>query len=480
MYLCMHRLLRRAAGHVGRRWRTLSPLSRQFSGNMLIALLVLVLLHLFQAHPLLARQQTAGLDWLMRITANTGTVEQATPYLFIDLDTPSWQALGEPLSVPADTLAAVLARLIDSQARQVVVDFDVSRRSLRDLAPLAAILARWQTSEHAPPLTLMRTLSPPRDDDHYGIPRHTVLDSLLQDLSAQDLLTQDAPERVVSEQASVRPAAWAAPFFALDADHRVRRWRLVEIVCEDERTALLPSVQLLSLARQQAQVPELRAQLATWPGAACSAPEQPTLPALTLGGQTLQLADGLLSERILYTLPAQPADGWFRHSHLGQETPFVIRVPLQSLLGDITPLGDHLARDRTVVIGASHVESGDLHLTPLGEMPGPLILINAMHSLERFGQISPPGWWRTVLVTAFLVLVMSACLVYLPPLLANVLPMLVVVALIVPLSMLWFRSGVWLDFALPLAAVALFRWLHRIRRLRATHTQRRDSHDRSA
>ena len=473
----MHPRLQRAAAHIGRRWRALSPLSRQFCGNMFIALLMLVMLHLFQTHPLLARQQTAGLDWLMRITANTGTVEQATPYLFIDLDTPSWQALGEPLSVPADALAGVLARLIDSQARQVVVDFDVSRRSLRDLAPLAAILARWQTTEHAPPLTLMRTLSPPRDDDQYGIPRHTVLDSLLQDLSEQDL---SAPEHDAPAQASLRPAAWAAPFFALDVDHRVRRWRLVEIVCEGERTALLPSVQLLSLARQQAQVPELRAQLAAWPGAACTAADQPALPTLTLGGQTLQLADGLLSERILYTLPAQPADGWFRHSHLGQDTPFVIRMPMQSLLGDSTPLGDHLARGRTVVIGASHVESGDLHLTPLGEMPGPLILINAMHSLERFGQITPPGWWRTVLVTAFLVLIMSACLVYLPPLLANVLPILVVFALIVPLSMLWFRSGVWLDFALPLVAVALFRWLHRIRRLRAQYIQRRDSHDPSA
>ncbi|MCH8544437.1 MAG: CHASE2 domain-containing protein [Alcanivorax sp.] len=458
-----------AASALRRHWRALSPLSRQFASNMLVAMLVLVTLHVFQSHPLLMRQQSAGLDWLMRMTANTGTAEHATPYLFIDLDTPSWQTLGEPLSAPADTLALVLGRLIDTQARQVVVDFDFSRRSLRDLAPLAAMLARWQATEHAPPLTLMRTLSPPRAPDHYGVPRDTVLDDLLQDLP---------------EHGSSSPAVWAAPFFSLDADHRVRRWRLVEIVCQGEHTALLPSVQLVSLARRHGQLAALDTQLAAWPGASCDDSRQPALPTLTLGGQTLQLADGMLAERILYTLPAQPDDGWFRHAHLGQQTPFLIRVPVQSLLGgllgDTAPLGDHLTQARTVVIGASHVESGDLHVTPLGEMPGPLILINAMHSLERFGQISPPAWWRTVLVTTLLVLVMSACLVYLPPLAANVLPVVVVAVLIVPLSMLWFRSGVWLDFALPLFAVAVFRWLHRFRRLRARHTQRRGSHDPAA
>ncbi|MBZ2188245.1 CHASE2 domain-containing protein [Alcanivorax sp. JB21] len=442
----------RTAAALQRRWHALSPLSRQFSGNLLIAMLVLLALHLFQSHPLLARQQSAGLDWLMRITANTGTAEHATPYLLIDLDTPSWQALGEPLLTPADTLAQVLSRLIDSQARQVVVDFDFSRRSLRDLAPLAAVLARWQATEHAPPLTLMRTVSPPRGAAHYGMPRDTVLDDLFRDLPAGG-----------------NAVTWAAPFFALDADHRVRHWRLVEIICQGGRTALLPSVQLVSLARQQSQLAALHTQLAAWPGAACDAARQPALPTLVLGAQTLHLADDKLSERILYTLPAAPDDGWFRHDHLGQQSPFLIRIPLQSLLGDTAPLGDHLARARTVVIGASHVESGDLHVTPLGEMPGPLILINAMHSLERFGQARPPAWWQTLLVTTLLVLVLSACLVYLPPMMANVLPLLVVVAIIVPLSMLWFRAGVWLDFALPLVAVTLFRWVSRVRHLQKQH-----------
>lgn len=431
--------------------RPLPPLLRQFIVNLLIALTVLLTLQALQHHPLLARQQAVGLDWLMRITANTSAPADATPYLFIDLDTPSWVALGEPHLVPAETLARLLERLVDTQARAVILDFDLSRRSLRDLAPVAAVMARWQASGDAPPLTLMRTLSPAQPPARLGVPRATAVDEVSTG------------------------AAWASPFFTLDTDHRLRRWRLVEPVCEYGQAALLPSVQLVALARQQNALASLQAQLDDWPGDPCETDTQPALPTLQLGDLTVPLhqpgqADVHgLGERILFTLPDAPPRGW-AHQPLpsGGSRPLVIRLPVSVLLESDARLPDHLVGGRVVVIGASHVESGDMHYTPLGSMAGPMVLINAMHSLERFGQIRPPPFWVTALITALLVLALSFCFVRLPPLWANVGSLLGIVLVVVPLSLLCFRSGVWLNFLLPLLAVEVYRWIQRFRHYRRT------------
>ncbi|WP_111656268.1 CHASE2 domain-containing protein [Isoalcanivorax indicus] len=431
------------------RWRTLAPLPRQFIVNLLIALVVLVTLQLFQHQPLLARQQSAGLDWLMRMTANTPAPADATPYLFIDLDTPSWVALGEPHLVPAEVLARLLEQLVETRANEVILDIDLSRRSLRDLAPLAAVMARWQASGDAPPLTLMRTLTPAPTPAGLGTPRATVL----EDVSAG--------------------AAWAAPFFTLDPDRRVRRWRLVEPVCQGGQAQLLPSVQLVALARQQDALASLQAQLDRWPGGDCEGETLPALPRLQLGEQSVQLylpgQSGTrgLGERILFTLPDAPASGW-AHQPLasGGSRPLVIRLPVSALLAQTERLPDHLVYKRTVIIGASHVESGDVHATPLGSMAGPMVLINALHSLERFGQIRPPSFWTTALITSLLVLVLSFCFVRLPPLWANLGTLAGIVLLVIPLSLLYFRSGVWLNFLLPLLAVEVYRWIHRFRQYR--------------
>jgi len=50
-----------------------------------------------------------------------------------------------------------------------------------------------------------------------------------------------------------------------------------------------------------------------------------------------------------------------------------------------------------MVIGASFAESRDRHLTPLGEMPGTLVLINAIQSLYQHGELTAPPLWVKLL-----------------------------------------------------------------------------------
>ncbi len=64
-------------------------------------------------------------------------------------------------------------------------------------------------------------------------------------------------------------------------------------------------------------------------------------------------------------------------------------------------------KNRIVVIGGSYGEGRDLHLTPLGEMPGALIIINAIHTLLEYGEIKPLSAGIKILTYLGLIVLMS-------------------------------------------------------------------------
>ncbi|RKZ47087.1 MAG: hypothetical protein DRR16_27295 [Candidatus Parabeggiatoa sp. nov. 3] len=64
-----------------------------------------------------------------------------------------------------------------------------------------------------------------------------------------------------------------------------------------------------------------------------------------------------------------------------------------------------------VVIGGSYREGHDYaNLTPLGEMPGALIIINAIRTLLEYGEIKPLPNWLNVSTYVILLILMSLVL----------------------------------------------------------------------
>lgn len=161
-------------------------------------------------------------------------------------------------------------------------------------------------------------------------------------------------------------------------------------------------------------------------------------------------------------------------------------------------------RGKIVVIGGSHgynEEQGDIYSTPLGKMLGGVILVNSIYSLLQFevkglGILEKLGieavlillmsfmiawirffwamvgfcglvsiitllfyynvsWFDTSMIMTGIVMVcfLMSMIAYVSPFTRLVFSGMVGIFLLLPLSIMWFGQGIWLDFAIPLIAV---------------------------
>ena len=92
------------------------------------------------------------------------------------------------------------------------------------------------------------------------------------------------------------------------------------------------------------------------------------------------------------------------------------------MLGEVVPAGsitqDSSAgaalQDRIVVIGSSW-DPLDVHRTPIGEMPGSLVLINEVNSLEHGDVLREPGVMGRYALEIALILFVSLVFALVPP-----------------------------------------------------------------
>jgi CHASE2 domain-containing sensor protein len=101
-------------------------------------------------------------------------------------------------------------------------------------------------------------------------------------------------------------------------------------------------------------------------------------------------------------------------------------------------------------------------MTPIGWMPGSLILANAVQSLGHYGELRTPSLGMTVLVEAGLIIIMSWSFARFRSLWGSLLSGLVVLLVLLPASLLLFRYGTWLSFAVPLIAILLHKLIAEI------------------
>lgn len=178
---------------------------------------------------------------------------------------------------------------------------------------------------------------------------------------------------------------------------------------------------------------------------------------IEIADQELSALPSGLAQRILYTLPWKLKEGeaYPVIDQDGTEVPLLtIRSALPIIEGDRRVTADWLT-GRVVVIGASFEDSRDLHFTPLGRMPGQLVVINATRSLYQHGEITRPPWYVTLSIEAVLIVIMSLAFAVWHSFGGMLVSSLVIIVLLVPASFWFFKQAVWLDFALPLLAVQL-------------------------
>ncbi len=464
---------RRLVRATGERWHRLSAAKRRFfrhlTTNLLIGLAIAVALHHFHASPLLHPFDDAALDWAMRMYRGTAPPAGARPIAFIDIDEASWRNWGEPLITPRDRLAALVRHAADGGAAAIVLDMDLSRPGGAGDAALATALAAWLpdatgAAPALPPLILARTFRLPPPDGPHSLPEERA--TPFDDLAAR------APG-----------VHWGAPLFQQDADGQVRRWNLWTATCGTDGVPLVrASIQLLLAglldgdATQRAALTRAlegvvpadcgQADAGSAPGRAAEHREghgeeaadghHPAAAGKTrLGAREVHLRPQATAERVVYQIPWHLAEGESRPTveHDGRAVPVLAVRPAAAVAGATDPASAAWLKGHVAIIGASFQEARDSYMTPIGRMPGALIVANAVQSLGHHGELRTPDLAQTIALEASLILLMSWAFARFDSFLGSLLSALAIILVLLPASLLAFGSGLWLSFAFPLVAI---------------------------
>lgn len=76
-------------------------------------------------------------------------------------------------------------------------------------------------------------------------------------------------------------------------------------------------------------------------------------------------------------------------------------------------IGDDIFRDKIVIIGSSSPDIGDMHRTPVGDLPGIYLLGNAANTILNAKQVKHPYWWLGYLIELSVIIAAAYLFLYL-------------------------------------------------------------------
>lgn len=417
-------------------WKQLS----KFKRNFVVGFIIAITLHFSHHSDWVSQMENLAMDSMMFISQDTPRMatgyghQEPLAFTFIDIDEDTYRTWGEPFHIPRDKLLQLIRYAAEGGAKAIVVDIELSGASDKDM-DLVKFYKDY--GKEMPPLFLLRGFYPKSKSTgqkDYHI-RPSILDST----------------------ASGNNIYWVHPTFKLSAyDQVVRYWHLLAVGCLNNQPAIVPAFQLLidAYLRTAEDLPVVVDQLAKLTPQTCAEieyAEKPLHGEIFYTGKKIELnreAHERIGERIIYTLPWKPrstAELWYRPAHKITE---VKRQPSNSAV-----------KGRIVMIGASYSDSRDRYQTPLGEMPGALIIVNAIKSLHLFGQIEPPPFLIKWMLELALITLMSWSFARFSSLLGAMISGVVMIAILLPASFYLFKYGLWIDFAVPLLGIQCHQWL---------------------
>ncbi|MCK1389037.1 CHASE2 domain-containing protein [Bradyrhizobium sp. 21] len=336
----------------------------------------------------------------------------ASAVTVIDIDDASYDAWGQPLMTPRDKLFDLVEGAERRGAAIIAVDIDVAASATVEdsnmiLARLKEYSARQARKERPTPLILVRGLWA-----EMNASGALAVHPLSRGSGGQHSPLADANERLDAFVSAVEGSAgnqsilWGSALFQADTTGTIREWRLMEAICDGERSAwrAFPSVGLIAAALSHAgrqTVADVRDQATRYAQDHCehradhlgrrgvvvglqwlARSSSPTiLPYLfwpaklepfrfgsgrDWAGTVVPLLD------IRSAVKLQAGDGSIRGKYADPDLCNLIKK------ADPSPLSCEALRDRVVVIGATHRDSRDDHLTPLGPMSGVYVVANTI------------------------------------------------------------------------------------------------------
>jgi CHASE2 domain-containing sensor protein len=320
-----------------------------------------------------------------------GVPREALPVTLLDVDDRTREAWGAGPRTPHAALARLITESASHGASAVVVDFDLSSETPAETADplLHEALANYPAS--APPLMLARKISFGRDGGEEPV--------------AVDTLGTPYDDAVAGK-ANIH---WITTLNDISGDRQVKRIRLWQTVCKGPGGIAYPSAALVAgalLFPDAQKAAELDAFLKARADSDCrkTAATDVAWPIATAQAATLP-----------YVIPDRAENrALFRISREGRETVVLRRIPAGQLVSygaDGAKVAGELDRDpfegRVVMIGASHSDSGDFYNTPIGSMPGVLILANSVVQARKIVDAAPMPVFLTNIITLLVFLIFA-------------------------------------------------------------------------
>lgn len=453
----------------------------------IVALLSLACVFLLDAFHFLPRDRAA--DSL--IVAQAGRLPaqaSALRFTLIDLDDATYEAWGEPAVTPRAKLLDILHGLVEIgpvSPEVIIVDIDTAYGAADLIAPGSGLPIPADELLHAwlagyagrPAVLLVRSLSgsEPGSRD-YPKPQSSDLDRHVE----PEFLASRLPNEGVH---------WGLASFRRGGEGVIRHGWLWRTVCLEDEPLALPSLQLLTLLSLSENVRDVTGGIAqrlqaqqpddcTHPGMPSSLGSHPLTLDLKNGRSVdLDIAEAPALQRINFSMPWQHETGVFQAAdgHRITEAPGSIlqnsvppdrflRLPAVDLFDDqgrarLDQISPDAFAGRIVVIGASHEQARDRHATPLGSMPGSMVIINAIQSLAAYGTLTPPSW-PVRLAHAAVLLVLQAFLFHVfAPTFATILIAIGMTTATFLASIYWLETGVWLDTTVAALSFVILRTL---------------------
>lgn len=419
-------------------WRSLPTTRRLFLSNVVVAVLIAIIVAAFHQNRWLVRLEDSAMDTMMEFNKglprmSPDSSSSTLQFTFLDVDNASYRDWQEPYHTPRDKILKLVKAAADNNARLIVLDIDLSRAGVNaeDDKLLAEYLAQYGRGETRPPLILVRTFYNDGPSDRQWL---HVRPSFLDEFEFSSSVY------------------WAQPLFRKTMwDGVVRHWHLVKFGCLRGQLLLLPATQLIAaalLADGNTASVNRSVHLDSVQLDSCSSQSDAnTSSTLQASGRRDDASslDPDIGQRLIYTIPwKSPA-------------PDLVTVSAQFITESDREFSDDLIANRVVMIGASFSESGDIHRTPIGDMPGALIIANAIKSLSLYGQVRTPPLWIQWTLKLTLILLAAWAFSRFTSLTAVCLAGATIIGTLVPISFYFFKYGLWLDFAIPLFAMMMSR-----------------------
>lgn len=462
----------------------------KISDNLAVGLVIAAVMFVLHSFPILSDIEDAGMDLMMQARQKLipAIREKNIPsFVFLDIDDETYRNWKEPLLTPRKELTKLIDIAVRWGASLIIVDFDLSQKiptedgkklhtedetlkaylvdyakgcKSKPMCPSIILVRAFRTPEQVQPVSLWESF---KSLENFKLFLHPSLEILEPRIGFLEEETDVEFKPYV---------LWAsALFFRSPYDQVVRRWKLWQSTCLNrQQPGITYSIELLATSiirnctatRALEKLDEaLKDKFQPKPenctdGSLTFSPSEEIPKTVNIGELTVSTDRKDTRQRILYSMP------WGENTLLTDTEGKHILSKFSAGHFLANPEDEEILKDfkdKIVFIGGSYGEGRDSHLTPLGQMPGALVVINAIHSLLQYETIEPVSSWLKWLLEVVFIVIISILFRMFSSFFGMLVSGIVIISILLPMSVVFFEYGIWLDFALPLLAVVLHRMI---------------------